>query len=127
MNESVLINQKQGTTLKLIAWAVRIALFLVVLTFSIRNTDLVTVKWLPGFEVQVQLVLALLMALLVGAILAWLSLLPSWLRVKRSATVAGKTAERLEREMAQLRTQNTTPVVVEDTTPVLPIGPSHGI
>lgn len=113
--------------MKFIAWAVRIALFLVVLTFSIRNTDLVTVKWIPGFEVQVQLVLALLMALLLGAVVAWLSLLPSWLKVKRTATVATKNAERLERELAQLKTQTASPLLVEDPTPALPIGPSHGI
>jgi len=127
MNTSVLINQQQGTTLKLIAWALRVALFLVVITFSIRNTDLVTVKWIPGFEIQIQLVLALLIALLLGAVFAWLSLLPSWLRIKRSASVALKNAERLEKELAQLKSQSTTTLVVEDSTPVMAIGPSHGI
>jgi uncharacterized integral membrane protein len=113
--------------LKIIAWVVRLALFLVVLTFSIRNTDLVTVKWLPGLEVQVQLVVALLISLLLGAVFAWISLLPSWLKAKRSATVATKNAERLERELSQLKAQGALPVVVEEPMPALPIGPSHGI
>lgn len=113
--------------MKIIAWVVRLALFLVVLTFSIRNTDLVTVKWLPGLEVQVQLVVALLVSLLVGAVFAWVSLLPSWLKAKRAATVATKNAERLERELSQLKAQGALPVVVEEPIPVLPIGPSHGI
>ncbi len=113
--------------MKIIAWVVRLALFLVVLTFSIRNTDVVTVKWLPGLEVQVQLVVALLAALLLGAIVACLSLLPSWLKAKRGASVATKNAERLERELAQLKAQGAVPVPVEEPTPVLPIGPSHGI
>ena len=113
--------------MKILAWVVRFALFLVVLTFSIRNTDFVTVKWLPGLEVQVQLVLALLTALLLGAVIAWLSLLPSWLKAKRTASVATKNAERLERELAQLKAQGSLPVAVEEPTSVLPIGPSHGI
>jgi uncharacterized membrane protein YciS (DUF1049 family) len=113
--------------LKILAWVVRLALFLVVLTFSIRNTDFVTVKWLPGLEVQVHLVVALLFALLLGAVFAWISLLPSWLKAKRAAAVALKNADRLERELNQLKTQGTASVVVEELMPALPIGPSHGI
>lgn len=113
--------------MKILAWVVRIALFLVVLTFSIRNTDLVTVKWLPGLEVQVQLVVALLIALLLGAVFAWVSLLPSWLKAKRSASVATKNAERLERELSQFKAQGNLPTPVEEPMPILPIGPSHGI
>lgn len=113
--------------MKILAWVVRIALFLVVLTFSIRNTDLVTVKWLPGLEVQIQLVVALLVSLLLGAVFAWISLLPSWLKAKRSASVASKNVERLERELAQLKSQGNGVVVVEEPVPALPIGPSHGI
>lgn len=113
--------------MKILAWVVRLALFLVVLTFSIRNTDLVTVKWLPGLEVQVQLVVALLVALLVGAVFAWLSLLPSWLKAKRAASVASKNAERLERELSQLKTQGEIQTVEAEPMPALTIGPSHGI
>jgi len=115
--------------LKIIAWVVRIALFLVVLTFSLRNTELVTVKWLPGLEVQVQLVVALLIALLVGAVLAWVCLVPSWLKAKRNATVATKNADRLERELSQLKAQssNTNTPAVEEPLPLLALGPSHGI
>jgi putative membrane protein len=112
--------------LKTIAWAVRIALFLVVLTFSLRNTELVTVKWLPGLEVQIQLVVALLIALLVGAVFAWVCLVPSWLKAKRNASVATKNAERLERELTQIKSQSTTPVT-EEPLPLLALGPSHGI
>ena len=105
----------------------RFVLFLVVLTFSIRNTDLVTVKWLPGLEVQVQLVVALLAALLLGAVFAWVSLLPSWLKAKRNASVATKNMERLERELSQMKAQNGSVAVVEEPMPALPMGPSHGI
>ena len=107
----------------MITWVVRIALFLIVLTFSIRNTDLVTVKWLPGLEIQVQLVVALLSAFLLGAAFAWVSLLPSWFRAKRAASVAVKNLERLEKEHAHVAAVPS----VDTQIPVLPIGPAHGI
>ena len=110
--------------MKLIAWVVRLALFLVVLIFSIRNTDLVTVKWLPGFEIDTPLVVALLGAFLAGAVFAWMSLLPSWLKAKRNASLANKAVERLEREQAQSRNQAE---AAPEPMPALPIGPSHGI
>lgn len=113
--------------MKAIAWLVRLALFLVVLTFSIRNTDLVTVKWLPGLEVQLQLVVALLVSFLLGALFAWVCLIPSWLKAKRTASLASKNADRLERELAQLKTKDQTPPIVEEPVPSLPMGVSHGI
>ncbi|HEX4916794.1 MAG TPA: lipopolysaccharide assembly protein LapA domain-containing protein [Limnobacter sp.] len=116
--------------MKIVAWVVRTALFLVVLTFSIRNTDLVTVKWLPGLEIQVQLVVALLAAFLLGAIFAWLSLLPSWLKAKRASSSSSKQVERLEKELAQLKSATPQQSVVQEPTSALaalPIGPSHGI
>lgn len=105
---------------------VRIALFLVVLTFSIRNIDIVTVKWLPGLEIQVQLVVALLTAFLCGAAFAWVSLLPSWLRAKRAASSANKALERAEREQAKA-VKPASANGAADEAMVLPVGPTHGI
>jgi len=112
--------------LKAIAWVVRIALFLVVLTFSIRNTELVTVKWLPGLEIQVQLVVALLCAFLLGAVFAWVSLLPSWLRAKRTASVASRNLVRLEKDQPKPANAEQ-PATGASDLPVLPLGPTHGI
>ncbi|MCQ8896583.1 LapA family protein [Limnobacter humi] len=114
--------------MKAIAWVVRIALFLVVLTFSIRNTDVVIVKWLPGLEIQVQLVVALLTAFLCGAAFAWVSLLPSWFRAKRAASSATKALERVEREQSRPNRPNSGGVSgAADEAVVLPVGPTHGI
>lgn len=110
--------------MKVIVWAVRVVLFLVVLTFSVRNTDKVIVKWLPGLEVEVQLVVALLCALLLGSMLAWVSLLPSWIKAKRNASIAMKSLEKLEKEQLGKPTSATT---VESSSPALPIGPADGI
>ena len=107
----------------------RVILFLLVITFSIRNTEPVFVKWLPGLQVQTPLVVALLCAFLAGAVFAWLALLPSWVKAKRSASLATKSVERLEREMAQMQQSITTanaPISVEPLS-LLPLGPAHGI
>ncbi len=87
--------------MNVLLWLGRGVLFLLVLSFSVRNTDLVVVRWLPGLEGQVPLVLALLCAFLVGLLLAWLILLPSWLRAQREASQANKALLKTERELKQ--------------------------
>ncbi len=114
--------------MKILAWVVRFVLFMLVLTFSIRNTDLITVQWRLGIEVKVQLVLALLIALLLGAVLAWVSLLPAWLRAKRIASVATKNAEYFERELLKIKAQsNQSALFDEQSVTALPVSVTHGV
>lgn len=121
--------------MKALAWVIRFALFLVVLVFSIRNTDLVSVKWLPGLEVQTPLVVALLVAFLLGALFAWFSLLPSWLMARRNAAVSARQAEKAERELNQVQAAQNSPAALSNNppqntvadSPLLPMGPTHGI
>ena len=84
--------------MNILVWVGRIVLFLLVLSFSFHNTDPVVVRWFPGLEVQLPIVLALLCAFLIGLLLAWLMLLPSWLRARRDATLAIKTLIKTEKE-----------------------------
>jgi uncharacterized integral membrane protein len=119
----------RGLNLKIIVWVVRIAFFLVVLTFSIRNTDSVTVKWLLGLETQVPLVMALLCALLLGAGLAWVSLLPSWIRARRNASIAMRGAEKLQAELSRRDPlgKPTGGAAVESSSPPLSVSSADGI
>lgn len=115
--------------MKVLAWCVRIALFLLVVTFSVRNTEIVEVHWLPGLQLQAPLVFVLLMAFLTGALFACLLLLPAWLKAKRAATAANKALARAEKNLptpvpltpAQAASAQT------DRLLTLPQGPSHGI
>ncbi|MDH4394370.1 MAG: LapA family protein [Limnobacter sp.] len=109
--------------MKVFNWIVRIALFLVVLTFSIRNTDIVAVRWLPGLEVQLPLILALLSAFILGVVFAWLILVPSWLKAKRSSSVASKKLAKVENMQSKSQADASAP-----SEPIaLPLGPGHGI
>ena len=108
--------------MKALTWIVRVALFLVVLTFSVRNTDVVAVRWLPGLEAHAPLILVLLVAFMLGALFAWLVLLPSWLKAKRSSSVATK-------KLAKAEKVNNPSDSASNTTEALslPMGTGHGI
>jgi uncharacterized integral membrane protein len=54
--------------MRILFWIIRIALFLLVLTFALKNTGVVTVHYYLGFEWQTPLVLALLAAFAIGAV-----------------------------------------------------------
>lgn len=114
--------------MKILSWCIRIALFLLVLVFSVRNTELVTVNWAPGLATQAPLVLALLGAFLLGAVFAWLMLLPSWWKARRNATVANKALAKAEKSVSSNPSQ--TPVQAgapDENLLALPIGPTHGV
>ena len=52
-----------------LAWVLKFVLFVLVLTFAVRNTDLVTVRYYFGGEWQTPLVFVLLVAFCVGVAL----------------------------------------------------------
>lgn len=111
--------------MKFLTWFVRIALFLIVLSFAVRNTDSVVVRWLPGLQAELPLVIALLLAFFSGLLVAWLILLPSWLKARRGAAVANKALAKAEKDKPSLpvskQNQN------EAAEVALPVGPTHGI
>ncbi len=119
--------------MKILNWIVRIALFLVVLTFSVRNTDSVVVRWLPGLEVQTPLILALLSAFVLGVLFAWLILVPSWLKAKRTSSLATKKLAKAEKEQSRSNADHSTSSSHSgqsgsSSEPLaLPLGPGHGI
>lgn len=76
--------------MKILVWAVRLVLFLVVLTFAVRNTEPVTIDWVLGLSMTIPLIVALLAAFLLGLVAALLILMPSWLKAKRNAAKANK-------------------------------------
>lgn len=114
--------------MNILSWCIRIALFLLVLVFSVRNTELVTVNWAPGFATQSPLVLALLGAFLLGAVFAWLMLLPSWWKAKRNAAAAGKALAKAEKSVSTSQNQTAPQAGAPDENLLaLPIGPTHGV
>jgi len=63
-------------------WILKLALFVLVLVFALRNADLVTVRY-PGGEWQSPLVLVLLVAFCAGVALGLAAMLPQVFRQRR--------------------------------------------
>jgi lipopolysaccharide assembly protein A len=63
--------------------ALKLALFLVVLTFAVRNTDVVTVRYFLGWEWQSPLIFVMLIAFCAGIALGLLAALPKLFRQRR--------------------------------------------
>lgn len=55
--------------MRYLSWVLRLALFLLVLGFAIKNSDLVTLRYYLGYEWQAPLVLIILVFLLVGVVI----------------------------------------------------------
>jgi uncharacterized integral membrane protein len=69
--------------MKYLAWVLKFALFALVLTFAVRNTDLVTVRYYFGGEWQTPLVFALLVAFCAGVALGLAAGMTQLIRQRR--------------------------------------------
>ena len=69
--------------MKYLAWVLKFALFVLVLTFAVRNTDLVTVRYYFGGEWQMPLVFALLVAFCTGVALGLAAGMTQLIRQRR--------------------------------------------
>ena len=55
--------------MRYLSWTLRLVLFLLLLGFAIKNSDLVTLRYYLGYEWQAPLVLIILLFFLVGVVL----------------------------------------------------------
>ena len=90
-------------------WIIKGALFLLILSFAIVNTDPVTVRYYLGYHWEAPLVVVLLVAVCIGALVGLLSALFQVLRLRRQLAA-------LQRE---LRAARAGPQTAADM-PVLP-------
>ncbi len=78
--------------MKALQWAIRCILFLLVLSFSLRNTQPVSIELFPGYVVQHPLIIILLLTLISGVVVAWIMLLPTWLKARKIINTQTKTS-----------------------------------
>jgi uncharacterized integral membrane protein len=72
--------------MRILTWAIRIALFILLLAFAAKNTDPVTLRFYFGLEWRTPLV-ALLLAFFAGGVaLGLLAMLGSWLGQRRQVS-----------------------------------------
>ena len=72
--------------MRYLVWSLKIALFALVLTFAIKNTDAVAVRYFLGSEWRAPLIFVLLVAFCAGAALGVLSTLGQIFRQRREIT-----------------------------------------
>ena len=79
--------------MKYVLWIVKLALFAFMLTFALKNTDPVTLRYFLGHEWRAPLIFVLLVVFCVGAAVGLLSTLGQILRQRRQISA-------LKRELA---------------------------
>jgi putative membrane protein len=85
--------------MRYLVWVLRLAVFIVVLMFALKNTGPVTVNFFQDHLVaDVPLIVVMLVVFILGAVLGLLIALPSVMRKRRETN-------RLKREVAALQEQ----------------------
>ena len=85
--------------MRVIAWLIRIVVFLVFLAFALENTEPVMINLFLGYYLEAPLVGILFGALLIGGLVGALLMVPALLRHRREAA-------RLRREVARAGVNN---------------------
>jgi uncharacterized integral membrane protein len=68
---------------KALWWLLRLVLFFLVLSFSLRNTQAIVLEVVPGYVMQSPLIIVLLLTFVAGVAVTWLAMLPSIIRARR--------------------------------------------
>ena len=87
---------RQGLTYSMMhafGWAVKILIFLIVLGFALKNSQLVTLHYFLGYSWETPLVVLMLLVLGLGALLGMLALLPLIFRLQRERAKLRKQTE----------------------------------
>ncbi len=77
--------------MRVIAWAVRLALFVALLAFAAKNTDPVTLRFYFGLSWQVPLVLLLLAFFAAGVVLGLAAMSGTWFAQRREISRLRRT------------------------------------
>ena len=94
--------------MRYLALAVKLALFFVVITFAVKNTDLVTVNYFLGWEWKSPLIFVMLIAFGAGIALGLLAALPKLFRQRREIASLKRERER-EASRKEAEARNLTP------------------
>ncbi len=105
-------------------WILRLAVFVVVLLFALKNTDRVTVRFfVDTLTTDIPLIVVMLACFVAGTIFGLVLTVPASLRRRREAAALRRDLERLRAEQA--RQQVGPPAPADAPTPdvVLPMHP----
>lgn len=86
------------------AWIGRIALFVLLLGFAVRNSEIVTLRYYLGYEWQAPLVLVILLCFAIGAAVGVVASLGFLFRQRRELNALKKEL-RLKEQAASIRNE----------------------
>ena len=87
--------------MKIFFWIVKLLLFLVALTFAVKNTDMVTVRYYLGVQWQAPLIFVILLVFCMGAVAGVFASLGHIVRLRRDIS-------RLRREISAVNVSEKT-------------------
>jgi lipopolysaccharide assembly protein A len=76
--------------MKYLIWMLRVFLFLILLSFAVKNDEAVVLKYFFGYEWHVSLVLVLLLFFAAGAAIGMLAVLGNMLRQRKEIAALKK-------------------------------------
>jgi lipopolysaccharide assembly protein A len=91
--------------MRVLAWAIRLALFVVLLAFSAKNTDPVTLRFYFDLAWQAPLVVLLLAFFAAGVALGLMATLGAWLAQRREIARLQRAASFRQEAGARLTSQ----------------------
>jgi len=91
--------------MRYLLWVVKFALFLLVFSFAVKNTDPVAVRYYLGAEWQAPLIFVILVAFCAGAAFGVVACLPQLFRLRRELTALRSGLPRKEVDRAGVETQ----------------------
>lgn len=80
--------------MKTVLWIIKLALFLIALTFAVKNTDSVTVRYYLGVEWQAPLIFVILVVFCLGAAAGVIASLGHVIRLRREVSRLRKQVPR---------------------------------
>jgi len=92
--------------MRYVMWILRLALFVLVLAFAVKNADLVTVRYYPGGEWQAPLVFVLLVAFCLGVAAGLGAALAQVFRQRREIAALRRELNRISQGGAERPQEN---------------------
>jgi putative membrane protein len=80
--------------MKTVLWIIKLTLFLIALTFAVKNTDSVTVRYYLGVEWQAPLIFVILVVFCLGATAGVIAILGHVIRLQREVSRLRKQVAR---------------------------------
>ncbi|WP_323003413.1 LapA family protein [Denitromonas sp.] len=94
--------------MRIIVWIIRLAVFLVLFGFAVKNDQLITLNFYMGKQWQLPLVFVILVAFAAGALVGVTATLSSLVRQRREI---GRLRKSLRKAEAEIKASATTAVV----------------